>query len=548
MNRDDVVSGNELVAETVRAYGIEDCFFLMGGPTIDLANEMERSGTRMVDVRHEQAAVMMAHSSAILGQRVALAMCCSGPGFTNTITGIANAHADGVPVVVLGGSSRMSDYGRGGFQELDQVRLAEPVTTWSVRVQETRRIPDILGKAFARALGPTSGPVYVDLPGDVLFGKVSREDVLPVSGYATDGPLRSQADPDSVTKAGELIAAAERPVVIAGNGAIWSEAGEVLQKWLNDTGIPVYATPQARGLIPEDHELALLEARSTAFREADLVVVAGTPLNYATSRIQPPRFKPDVKVVQIDSSARELGSSRHVDFPLLGDVRSVISQLHEAYLRAGKNPSHRDWVDRLKSVTEEKRSRAESAAFDSNSAIHPIELCRVVRDFLDRDAILCVDGQEILTYARQTIPTFYPGHRLNSGTLGTMGVGLPFGIGAKAARPDKQVVVLHGDGSFGMNAMEFDTALRHNLPVITVISNNGGWTATDRYKAGRELGYSRYDLMAEALGGHGEFVEKIEDLAPALARAADSGVPSVVNVITDKAARATTAQFTRDAT
>jgi acetolactate synthase-1/2/3 large subunit len=548
MSGNDMVSGYELVAETVRAYGIDDCYFLMGGPTIDLANEMERLGTRMVDVRHEQAAVMMAHSSAILRQRVALAMCCSGPGFTNTLTGIANAYADGVPVVVLGGSSRMSDYGRGGFQELDQVRLAEPVTTWSVRVQETRRIPDILSKAFARALGPSSGPVYVDLPGDVLYGKVSREDVLPVSAYTVDGPLRSLADADAVREAAELIAAAERPVVIAGNGALWSEAGDVLQKWLNDTGIPVYVMPQARGLIPEDHEFALLEARSSAFREADLVIVAGAPLNYATSRIQPPRFKPDVKVVQIDNSASELGSSRHIDVPLLGDVRSVISQLHDAYLSTGKNPRHEDWTNRLKSVTEEKRSRAEQADFDASSAMHPIELCRVVRDFLDRDAILCVDGQEILTYARQTIPTFYPGHRLNSGTLGTMGVGLPFGVGAKATRPDKQVVVLHGDGSFGMNAMEFDTAVRHNLPVITVISNNGGWTATDRYKAGRELGYSRYDLMAEALGGHGEFVEKIEDLLPALTRAAESGVPSVVNVITDKTARATTMQFTRDAT
>jgi len=252
-------------------------------------------------------------------------------------------------------------------------------------------------------------------------------------------------------------------------------------------------------------------------------------------------------MIQVDIDPLELARTRDVDVGIAGDARAVLAQLvaaAEARLagRFGR------WTAYLAELNEEKRLDAERALATAQVPIHPLRLCREVRDFLDRDAILAVDGQEILNYGRQSIPTYVPGHRLNSGPFGTMGVGLPFGLGAKVAKPDTQVVVLHGDGSLGLNAMELDTAVRHRIDVLTVVSNNGGWTAADRPKAGRDLGYTRFDQVARALGCHGEHVEQPEEIRPALERAARCGGPAVVNVVTDAAARARTAAFARYST
>jgi acetolactate synthase-1/2/3 large subunit len=295
-------------------------------------------------------------------------------------------------------------------------------------------------------------------------------------------------------------------------------------------------------VVPEDHPLCFLPARSTAFREADLVLVFGTRLNYVIEYARPPRFSEGARLIQVDIEPAEIGRSRAVDVGIVGDVGAVLGQMLEADGRLDPT-RYREWTRHLEAISAVKRAEQEEAMSVDQRPMHPLRLCKEVRDFLPRDAILVVDGQEILNYGRQSIPTFVPGHRLNSGPFGTMGVGLPYGLGAKVACPDKPVLVLHGDGSFGLNAMEVDTAVRHNLPVVTVISNNGGWTGTDRFKAGRELGFSRYDLMAAAFGCHAEFVEEPEGVHPALERAFASGKPSVVNVITDPKARARTGRY-----
>ncbi|HTY80517.1 MAG TPA: thiamine pyrophosphate-dependent enzyme, partial [Candidatus Bathyarchaeia archaeon] len=359
---------------------------------------------------------------------------------------------------------------------------------------------------------------------------------------------RTLGDPGAIREAIALLGKAERPIIVAGSGVWWSDGAAAFQAFVEATGIPFYTTPISRGLIPEDHELAFLNARSKAFTEADVVLAVGTRFNWVIQFGRPPRFAADLKVIHVDVNPTQLGHNRHVDVPIAGDARAVLEQLRaEAEGKIGPK-QYAAWTGKLRVLDAEKSAEQDKAMSNDKTPIHPLRLCKEVRDFLRRDAILVVDGQEILNFGRQAIPTFTPGHRLNSGAFGTMGVGLPFGVGAKVAKPNAQVVVLHGDGSFGINAMDIDTAVRHKIPVIVVISNNGGWTADAPWtrplpKPGRNLGHTRYDKLAQDLGAHGEFVEKPHDIRPALERAAASGKPAVVNVITDDKARATTVRF-----
>src|SRR5258705_5668348 len=432
------------------------------------------------------------------------------------------------------------------FQEIDQVALMKPITKWTERIYDAKRIPDVVDTAFRQATSGRPGPVYIDMPGDILGEKI-EEDQLHYPGPWKRAP-RSLGDPNAVREAIALLAKAERPVVIAGSGVWWSDGAAQLQAFVEATGIPFYTTPISRGLIAEDHALAFLNARSKAFTEADVVLAVGTRFNWVIQFGRPPRFAADLKVIHVDINPTQLGHNRNADVPIVGDARAVLDQLRAE--AAGKIDPKRyaAWTGKLRVLDAEKSAEQDKAMSSDATPIHPLRLCKEVRDFLRRDAILVVDGQEILNFGRQAIPTFTPGHRLNSGAFGCMGVGLPFGVGAKVAEPNTQVVVLHGDGSFGINAMDIDTAVRHNIPVIAVISNNGAWTANVPWtsplpKPGRNLGHTRYDKLAQDLGAHGEFVEKPHDIRPALERAYASGKPAVVNVITDDKARAQTVRF-----
>jgi acetolactate synthase-1/2/3 large subunit len=404
----------------------------------------------------------------------------------------------------------------------------------------------MVATAFRQATSGRPGPVYLDLPGDVLGEKV--DDAAIAYPPAWRPAPRALGDPAAVREAVALLARAERPVLLAGSGVWWADGAAALQAFVDATGIPFYTTPISRGLVPEDHALAFLNARSTAFQEADVLLAVGTRFNWVVQFGRPPRFADDLKVVHVDVDPGQLGHNRPVDVPIAGDARAVLEQLHGEAEGTLHPRRYAAWTGRLRTLDAEKAAEMDKAMSADAVPIHPLRLCKEVRDFLRRDAILVVDGQEILNYGRQAIPTFAPGHRLNSGAFGCMGVGLPFGVGAKVARPDAQVVVLHGDGSYGLNAMEIDTAVRHRIPVIVVVSNNGGWTADAPWtrplpKPGRHLGHTRYDRVARELGAHGEFVEAPHDIRPALERAAAAGVPAVVNVVTDPRARAQTVRF-----
>ena len=536
------VSGYELVARALKNEGADTMFFIMGGPMLDAQNTCRKLGMRMIDVRHEQAAAMMANAYARVSGKAGVCSAASGPATTNLITGLAHAYTDSAPVIALGGASPISQFHWEAFQEIDQLSMMRPACKWAGQAIIAKRIPEYINMAYRQALTGRLGPAYLDLPGDVLYSRVDEEEVIMPQPAKTEH--RIPGDPGLVKEAIDVLARAERPVLVTGSGILWSNASEELRQFVDATGIPFYTTPQGRGVVPEDHPRSFLSARSLAFKEADAFLVLGTRFNYVITFARAPRFNADAKVIQVNIDPAEIGKNRPVDIGIVGDVKTVLRQMLE--LVKGKFNPKKDtpWIDALREQDMKGQSRLEPFMNSDEQPIHPLRLCKEVRDFLDRDAILVVDGQEILNYGRQSIPTHTPGHRLNSGPFGTMGVGVPFGVGAKVAKPDKQVLVLHGDGSFGMNAMEMDTAVRHNIPIVTVISLNGGWTADpDGGKIGRNLGYQRYEKMMDAFGGHGEYVEKPAEIRPALERAFASGKPAIVNVKTDYRARATTLRF-----
>jgi thiamine pyrophosphate-dependent acetolactate synthase large subunit-like protein len=544
------LTGSEILAKTLKNEGTDILYFLMGGPMLLTETCCIKEGIRPLDVRHEQAAAFMAQAYSRVLQKPGVCMAASGPGVINLTTGIANAFVDCTPVVAIGGSCPVGLLGRQVFQEIDQVAIMKPCTKWSDRVYNIKRIPEQVNNAFQKAMSGKPGPVYLDFPGDVLYQKIDEDKVdWSLSGRPLLNP-RPMGEESKVAALVDALAQARQPIVVSGSGVLWSQAWSELEGFVEAAGVPFYTTPQGRGVLPDDHRYSYMSMRSTAFREADLIIIVGTRMNYVIAHTAAPRFNAGATIARIDIDADEIATApRKVDIGIVGDCKMVLGQIM-AKMNGRIDPDrYGPWRKKLSDGEAAKRMTPGANKALDDVPIHPLRLCDEVTSFMRRDAILVVDGQEILNYGRQSMPTFVPGHRLNSGPFGTMGVGLPFALGAKLAKPDKQVICVHGDGSFGMNGLELDTAVRHSIPILVVISLNGGWTADpDRDKPGRELGYTRYDKMAEALGCYGEYVEAPQEIRPALERAqkkVDAGQVALVNIKTDYRARAQTQQFSQ---
>ncbi len=530
------VTGSYLIAKTLKEEGVEKLFYLMGGPDFDIVMGCQDFGIETIDFRHEQAAAFAAHAYARVTGKPGVCTAASGPGTLNLLTGVYAASIDCSPMVILGGASAVHEIGRDTFQEVDQERIMEPICKYWHRPTMAARYPEIVSTAYRQSMSGRPGPVYIDCGADVLYEEIEEDAaVTPTRAARKSVPA---GDAAAVSEAVDMLAASERPVIFAGGGVFFSGAAPELERLVDLTSTPFYTAPMSRGVVPEDHSVSFQGARSTALREADLVLVIGTRMNWMINYGQ--RFG-SAKVVQIDIEASEIAHNRDVDLGIVGDAKSVLGQMVSEIEARPEDFGGRlesPWITRLQEDNDRRANQQAALLNSEQTPIHPLRLCKEIRDFLDRDAILCVDGNEILHFGRQSLPTYVPGHRLNSGVTGTMGVGLPYGIGAQIAKPDKQVLVLHGDGSMGMNAMEIDTCVRFNLPVVTVISNNAGWTARtpDRRKPGRELGFTNYDGMARELGAHGEEVTDPDEIRPALERAFASGKPAVVNVIVEPTA------------
>ena len=529
--------GGEYLARQMRDEGVEDLFFIMGGPIIEAAGFARDQGIRIIDCRHEQGAAMAAHGYARVKRQPGVCLAASSPATANLLTGVANAYLDGVPMVALGGGAALRAFDTDEFQEYDQLSMAQPVTRWAGRVTHPERMPEYFNMAYRKAQYPKPGPTYLDLPGDTLHESTEESGVwMPPGGRQ---PARAAPDPGAVERAIELLARAERPLVIAGSGVFWSDASAELREFVDTARVPFFTTPISRGIVPEDHELCFLGARGQAFREADVLLVVGTRFNFVVSFGHPPRFSPDVQVIQVDTDGSELGHSRPVDIGIVADAKLALRALAAAAKEAGVRGSD-DWIARLGETDSSRRSRSLELAESDQTPIHPLRVANEIVNSIDRDAIVCVDGNATLSFARQWIPSFVEGARLNPGPNGCMGVGVPFAMGAKVAAPGRQVVAFVGDGSFLMNVQEFDTMVRHDLPVVLVINNNGGWTSSQNTTSGRALGFSQgYQDIVVALGGHGELVTKPEEIRLAI----ESGKPACVNVHVEEHADAQTFGF-----
>lgn len=532
-------NGGALVAATLRKAGIEVIFSLNGGHIGPIYDGCIDEQIRIVDVRHEEAAGHMAHAYSRVGSHIGVAVVSAGPGVTNIVTAVANAYQAGAPLLVIGGKAPLRQFELGALQDIPQVEIMAPITKWSRTVLETRRIPEYVAEGLRRARSGRPGPVYLEIPTDVLRRELDSRDVVSAAGVEVEG--RSAADPEVVARAVELLQEARRPLVVAGSGVGWSGAENELRTFLEQAGCPFITTSAAKGCIRADHPQHVGGARSAALSGADLVVVVGTRLNFVMGYGRPPRFDADARLIQIDVDPAELGRNRRVDVGIAADARMALVQLAEALAESSPLETG-EWLETLREKDGQARLALDGVRRSDATPVHPLRLCAEVATAVGEDGIVAADGGDIFSFARLAIDTYRPGHWLEPGVFGCLGVGVPFAVAAKIAKPEHRVACVTGDGAFGLTGLELDTAVRHNAPVVVVISNNAAWAierasqikdyGPDRV-IGTDLLPTRYDLMAEALGCHGELVERPDDLAPALERAFASGLPACINVMTD---------------
>lgn len=525
--------GGRLAASWLRAQGVSTVFTLCGEHVLPLLEACLEEGMTVVGTRHEQAAVLEAEAYARVSGRPGVAVVTAGPGVTNSVTGLAVANSCGSPVLLLAGRTSTERRLTGTFQDIDGRAIVAAVTKWADTVYAPDRLPDYLAAAWRRMLGSRPGAVVLEIPHDVIVGEADAE-VSPVVL-----PEPAGASPEVVARAVGMLADAERPVLIAGSGAFWAGAGAPLRAFAERTSVPVATLNAARGLLPDGHEVCLgpLAESGVALLQADVVVLVGTKLDASVTFGRPPLFRGDEKLIQIDVEPSSFGLNRTPSLGLLGDAGVVLAQLSDAWDAKPKDT----WLAQAKESGAQMHAAWAGMTSGEGSPVPPGRVAREVINEAGRDAILVSDGGDLHTWAITTFPAYRPGSYLHThDALGTIGVGVPYAVGAKAAAPGRPVVVLTGDGSFGFGAMELDTAARHGLPIVAVIANNGAW-GNIRHEEARQFGVetaatalapSRYERIAEAFGGHGELVEDAAALAPAIRRAIDSGKPAVVNVIT----------------
>jgi len=516
--------GGALAVAAAQAYGVDTMFTLSGGHVFPLYDGAVKGDPpmRLVDVRHEQTAVFAAEAYAKLTRRPGLAVLTAGPGVTNGVSAVTTAHFNASPVLVLGGRAPAARWGSGSLQELDHPPLLAPVTKRAATVLTTEAIPAAVADALALATAPRRGPVFLDVPMDVLFSYADAD--VPT---AAPRPAETSGDPERVAA---LIRGAERPVVVAGSDVWYDGAEGALRDLAEAHGVPVIANGMGRGCLPADHPLSFSRVRGRAFAEADLVVVVGTPLDF---RLAFGSFGA-AKVAHVVNAPSEVAA--HV--PLEAHAAGPLDATLKAMTAPGE---HRAWVETLRADEEAKRAAEAEQLASPASPVHPAAVYGALRPRLARDAVVVCDGGDFVSFAGKYVESYEPGCWLDPGPYGCLGTGLGYAAAARLARPDSQVVLLLGDGAAGFSLMDVDTLVRHRLPVVMLVGNNGIW-GLEKHPMRFLYGYDvaadlqpqcRYDEVVRALGGHGELVTDVEDIGPALDRAFESGLPAMVNVVTD---------------
>ena len=530
------VHGGRLIAARLRAHGVEKLFTLSGGHLFSIYDGCRAEGIDLVDVRHEQTAAFAAEGWAKLTRTPGVCALTAGPGVTNGMSAIASASENRSPVLVLGGRAPAFRWGQGSLQEIDHVPFVRPLVKLAATAVDTAEIPALIDRALGTAITPHSGPVFLDFPLDHVFGESAWFESPARLPESWDGP---GASGDEIERVGALLREAERPVIMAGAGLYWGRGEESLRALAEELRVPVFLNGLARGCLPADHELAFSRARSTGLRGADVALVIGAPLDFRLGFGA--AFAPDAEVVAIDVAEPDRDPPRALAGELYGALPASLDALRDAARLRDPASQREAWIDSLRTVENETRAAEAAELADDRAPLHPMRVYGELSRVLDRDAIVIGDGGDFVSYAGRVLDSFEPGCWLDPGPLGCLGCGFGYALAAKLARPDRQVVLLLGDGAFGFAGMELDTLARHGVAVLAVIGNNGIW-ALEKHPMEALYGYSvaadlrpatRYDQVAVALGCEGELVSTPAELRPALERGLGCGGPAVVNVLTD---------------
>jgi len=530
------VHAGRLIARRLRAHGVDTMFTLSGGHLFSIYDGCRDEGIRLIDTRHEQTAAFAAEGWSKVTRVPGVVALTAGPGVTNGMSAMAAAQQNQSPLVVLGGRAPALRWGMGSLQEIDHVPFVAPLTRFAATAESAEAVGRLVDEALRAAISAPSGVGFVDFPMDHVFSMaslVADDDGSP--GAPTEVP--SAPDPQALEHAAGLLSTAQRPVIMAGTNVWWGRAEAALLRLAEERQIPVLMNGMARGVVPADHPLAFSRARGKALGGADVALVVGVPMDFRLGFGGV--FGAETQIVVADRVEPGREHPRPIAAGVYGDLTTILSALAEP--SGGGGPDHQGWIGELRSVETAARDGEQAELADDRIPLHPMRVYAELAPMLDRDAVVVIDAGDFGSYAGRVIDSYQPGCWLDSGPFGCLGSGPGYALAAKLARPDRQVVLLQGDGAFGFSGMEWDTLVRHNVPVVSVIGNNGIW-ALEKHPMEALYGYSvvaelrpgtRYDEVVRALGGHGELVSAPGELRPALERAFASGLPAVVNVLTD---------------
>ena len=530
--RSDALHGGRLVAKRLKAHGVTKLFTLSGGHLFSIYDGCREEGIDLVDTRHEQSAAFAAEGWAKATRRPGVAALTAGPGVTNGMSAMASALQNSSPMLVLGGRAPAARWGQGSLQEIDHVPFVAPLTKLARTAESTAEIPGLVDEALAASLEPPTGPTFLDFPLDQVFMEAEAEADAPPT---LPDPLAAPAA-DGVERAAELLRSAQRPVIMAGTGLYWAHGENALRALSDELQIPVFLNGLARGCLPADHANFFSRARSTALKGADVALVLGVPMDFRLGFGG--SFGEDTQIVVVGSAHPGRDHPREVAAELFGGVPATLEALRET---GSGGPDRSGWLEQLRAEEREKREGEQAELTDDRAPLHPLRVYHELAKVLTRDTVVVGDGGDFVSYAGRVIETYQPGRWMDPGPFGCLGAGPGYSLAAKLANPDSPVCLLLGDGAFGFAGLEFDTLVRHGIPVVAVMGNNGIW-ALEKHPMEFLYGYSvaadlqpecRYDQVVEALGGHGELVRTPAELRPALDRAFSSGKPALVNVLTD---------------
>ena len=534
------IDGGHLFAKALKKEGVEYIFTLNGGHIYNLYEGCADEGIKIVDFRHEQVAAHAAEGWAKVTGKPGVAIVTAGPGVTDAVTGIANAYQAPSPMIMIGGNAGIADHLRGGLQDFDSATFLKPVTKFSEQVKRVERIPEYVANAFRAATSGVPGPAYLEIPIDIVGGVTDEENVRYPDRYRTEA--RAFGDPEYIQKVVDILKNAERPMILAGSDVWWCDAAEELRRFVETIDSPVFLNAMGRGSLPSNHPNLGSLGRRYGLVKSDAVVLIGTPIDFRLSYGEDRLFPQNPKLIEIMMDGNKIGQNRDVDAGVVGDVGAVLGQVLDGLEASGYKSKGKSWVEEV--MTEDKALKAadEELLNSDSTPIHPMRLCKELRDVLDEDATVIGDGGDIVTFAARVLNINKPGHWLDPGQFGCLGAGSGFAAAAQLARPGKQVCIVYGDGGFGLTGFDVESYVRFDLPIVSIVGNNGAWNQTTQgvvKRGGRALGTylsqdTDYAKIMEGMGGHSERVSEPDQIKPALERAFESGKPALVDVVIDQ--------------